>query len=34
MEILAHLAVSEASAYSHEDDHSFSPKLNTCSHPC
>ena len=21
-------------AYSHEDDHSFSPKLNTCSHPC
>jgi F0F1-type ATP synthase assembly protein I len=21
-------------AYSHEDDHSFSPKLITCSHPC
>jgi hypothetical protein len=23
-----------SNAYSHEDDHSFSPKLNTCSHPC
>jgi hypothetical protein len=24
----------EHGAYSHEDDHSFSPKLITCSHPC
>ena len=25
---------SNTDAYSHEDDHSFSPKLITCSHPC